>query len=220
MTQKIRRTLRQAFPKYALYWSAINSLLTNEDSYLYTTGWMRSLRESKPVDKDGREVPWMCYPVIRFLENRLHKGLDLFEFGSGHSTLFYARLVRSVTSVEYDEAWIQTVSARAPDNVSLIFRKRDEDGEYCRSIRSTGQRFDVVVVDGRDRVNCIGQSMDALTTAGVIVLDDSQRQIYAEGIDYARAKGFRALDFEGLKPTGPDVARTTVLYRSNNCLGI
>jgi protein-L-isoaspartate O-methyltransferase len=41
----------------------------------------------------------------RVLERRLNKTLSVFEYGSGYSTLFYARCARSVISVEYDQAW-------------------------------------------------------------------------------------------------------------------
>jgi hypothetical protein len=216
----VKGILNKAFPKYALYWKAFNSLFRNENSYLYSTGWMRSLRERKPVDKDGNEVPWMNYPVIKFLKDRLRRDFNLFEFGSGYSTLFYARLVQCVTSVEYDEEWFQIVKKIIPENVILIFKEKDINGEYCRVINSTGQKYDVVIVDGRDRVNCIKQSIEALTVRGVIVFDDSQMEHYLEGINYAKEKEFRALDFEGLKPTGDEIDRTTIFYRRHNCFDI
>jgi len=220
MKSKAKSILGKAFPRYALYWRAFNSFLRYDNSYLYSTGWMRSLREGKPVDKNGGDVPWMNYPVVRFLKGRLRKDFQLFEFGSGYSTSFYARLVQSVTSVEHDEEWLRVARKIAPENVTLIFKEKDINGEYCRVINSTGQKYDVVIVDGKDRVNCIKQSIEALMSRGVIVLDDSQMEFYLEGINYAKEKGFRALDFEGLKPTGYEVDRTTILYRCDNCFGI
>lgn len=220
MKPAVKAILNKAFPTYVLYGRGFNSLLRNENSYLYTTGWMRSLRERKPVDKDGNEIPWMNYSVIKFLGDRLRKDFNLFEFGSGYSTLFYARLVQSVTSVEYDEEWFEIVKKIAPENVKLIFKEKDINGEYCRVINSTGQKYDVVIVDGRDRVNCIKQSIEALTVRGVILFDDSQREFSLEGINYAKEKGFHALDFEGLKPTGNEIDRTTILYCRDNCFDI
>ena len=61
----------------------------------------------------------------------------------------------------------------------------------------TEQQYDVVIIDGRDRVNCIKQSIKALSTEGVVLLDDSHREKYKEGIDYVKNNGFRSLDFEG-----------------------
>ncbi|MBI5142058.1 MAG: FkbM family methyltransferase [Nitrospirae bacterium] len=178
------------------------------------------MKEGKPVDNAGNVIPWMNYPVLEFLANRLEKDFHLFEFGSGYSTGFYARLVNRVTSVEYDASWFRLVKDTLPENVALIYKEKDVDGEYCRVIRSTGNKYDVVVVDGRDRVNCIKQAIGALTDRGVILLDDSQRDEYREGILHAKQMGFRDLSLEGLKPTGSGMDRTTILYRHDNCFGL
>ena len=100
------------------------------------------------------------------------------------------------------------------------FIEADVDGEYCRSIRRSGRTYHLVLVDGRDRVNCVKQSIDQLSQEGVVLLDDSEREGYREGIEYACSRGFRRLDFEGLKPTGGKPHRTTIFYRSENCLGL
>lgn len=107
-----------------------------------------------------------------------------------------------------------------PDHVKLIFRAQDVDGEYCRSICSTDEKYDVVIVDGRDRVNCIKQSIASLSPSGVILLDDSQRNSYQEGINFALTNEFKALNIEGLKATGSGIDRTTIFYRKGNCLNI
>ena len=162
----------------------------------------------------------MNYAVVAFLERRLNKTLSVFEYGSGYSTLFYARCARSVISVEYDQAWYASIGPRLPPNASLLFVPHDVDGEYCRAIARTGEYFDVVVVDGRDRVNCVRQGMQALSSRGVIVLDDSERAKYASAISHAQQNGFLSVDFEGLKPTDSSWCRSTILYRRENCLGL
>jgi len=207
-------------PVPALRYKAYRQLIKGSDSYLYATGWMQSLRARRPLDVNSRPVPWMNYPVIGFLEERLTKDLSVFEFGSGYSTLFYAARVKSVTSVEYDKRWFDFVQKEAPANVQVFFQAKDADGDYCRMVLASGALYDVVVIDGRDRVNCIKQSIAALSPRGVIVLDDSQRQRYWVGIEHARSQGFRALHLEGLKPNEPVMARTTILYRSGNCLDL
>ncbi|MBN1340258.1 MAG: hypothetical protein JXA03_13090 [Bacteroidales bacterium] len=207
-------------PAAALRFRAYKNLISNGDSYLYSTGWMESLKQWKACDQNGNPIPWMNYPVVNFLEERLTEQLTLFEYGSGYSTHFYAQRVKTVTSVEYDKKWFRTLMENLPGNVHLLYKEADIDGEYCRSIGSTGSLYDVVVVDGRDRVNCIRQGILSLTPAGVIILDDSGRSSYQEGILHAKGIGFRALHFEGLKPTGFGTDRTSILYRDMNCLGL
>lgn len=181
---------------------------------------MKSYEEARPIDSSGQPIPWMNYSAIKFLRDRLNSECRLFEFGSGYSTAFYAALVRDVTSVEYDESWFHLVKGLVPKNVTLIHREKDVDGAYCRSIIEAGCCYDIVVVDGRDRVNCILQSLTVLSEKGILLLDDSQRGRYQPGLDHAREKGFRSIEFEGLKPGWVDVHRTTILYRNDNCLGI
>ena len=38
--------------------------------------------------------------------------------------------------------------------------------------------FDVVLVDGLDRVDCVNTALSALTPAGVMILDDTHRTDY------------------------------------------
>ncbi len=216
MKERLMGIFRRFLPRLA----AFHGLILNKHSYLYDIGWMESLQRGFPYRKGGSEIPWMNFAAIAFLEQRLRREQALFEYGCGHSTLFYARLAGSVTSVEYDKGWHDLMAKKAPPNVTLIFQAHDRDGEYCRTIRRSGAPYDVVIVDGRDRVNCIKQSVDCLTPRGVILLDDSCRSSYRPGLEYAMERGFRALEFEGLKPTGYVMERATLLYRSDNCLGV
>ncbi len=198
----------------------VYKLLLHKSSYLHATGWSRSLRERKPVDAAGKPLPWMNYAVIALLKDRLKKDMRVFEYGCGHSTLFYADRAESVTAVEYDEKWLARIKDIAPGNIRLIYQADDVDGAYCRSIHTTNEQYDVVIVDGRDRVNCVKQALDALTPNGVLLLDDAQREAYAEALRHAESRGFRPLALEGLKPTGTDLERTTLLYRPDNCFNI
>jgi len=216
MNTTLKRALTRRFPNL----SACYSLVANGESYLHASGWIESKRRGYPCRPDGSELPWMNYAVVAFLERRLNKTLSVFEYGSGYSTLFYARRVRNVISVEYDQAWIASIGPRLPPNASVLFVPDDVDGDYCRAIARSGDSFDVVVVDGKDRENCVKQSMQALSSRGVIVLDDSQRAGYAPAISYAQDNGYLTVDFEGLKPTESSWFRSTILYRRENCLGL
>lgn len=199
---------------------ALNRLIIRKKSYLHTTGWVNSMKLGYPCSRDGSELPWMNYQTINFLKERLHKDLNIFEYGSGYSTLFYARLANSVISIEYDKKWLKLMESKVPDNVTLIYKEKDIDNKYCRAINEFNQDFDIVIVDGRDRVNCVKQSIKKLSDKGAIILDDSSRDRYRQAIDLVENSGFRTLTFEGLKPKGSDIYKTTIIYRDGNCLGI
>ena len=195
------KKIKTSLPFY-FHYKAFKRLVANRNSYLHQTGWFKSLEQGRPVDANGAEIPVDEFSLVKFLRDRLTKDLSLFEFGSGQSTIFYARLVKHVTSVESEEPWFQLVKKTMPENVQLIYQPEDTDGKYCRSVRVSGQKYDVIVVDGRDRVNCVRQSTEALSERGVLLLDDSHRDKYADAISHLKEKGFLMLPLEGLKPSG------------------
>ena len=82
------------------------------------------------------------------------------------------------------------------------------------------EKFDIIIVDGRDRVNCCKQAVEALTESGVVVLDDSERTGYWEGIDFLLKNGFKQLSFSGISPGLFYLKSTSVFYKTNNCLSI
>lgn len=217
----MKKILYKTFPRLGRYYNILfRELLHDERSYLQATGWMRSLKEDKPVAQNGDPLPWMNYPMIEFLEERLQKDHTLFEYGSGFSTLFYAERVGSVVSLEYSKKWVEILQKQVPSNVELLHVEKDEDGKYCRAIQTTEKKFDIVFIDGRDRVNCLKQCLDNLSERGVILFDDSHRERYQEGLQFALEKGFKQLHFQGLKPTGYKHYRTTLFYKPHNCFNL
>lgn len=216
MSPRFRQFLKATFwPVWSTY-----ILLFRQNSHLRTSGWLRSIRKGYPCTDDGQYLPWMNYSVIAFLEERLRPDMRMFEYGAGYSTHFFAQRVGHVVSVEYDEAWYTTVMETICQNVELRHIPKDVDGRYCRAVLSETEPFDLVVVDGRDRVNCVKQSILALSPGGVILLDDSDREKYAEAMQIAKAAGMKSLSLVGMKPNTPRCQKTTIFYREQNCLGI
>lgn len=185
---------------------------------LDSSGWFESLARGFPCDQQGNPLPWLCYPAISLLSQRIRPGFRVFEFGSGYSTLWWASRVEQVISCEHDEAWARIVSAKAPGNVRVISAPLD-DG-YPLAAAATGLSFHVVIVDGRKRVRCAANSVQCLTQDGVIVWDDSERGWYQDGLSALASQGFKRLDLAGFSPLVGQSKQTSVFYRPDNCLGI
>ena len=190
------------------------------DGYLLETGWFESFRKLRPVNAKNEPIPWVTYAFIDFIEPRLNDQMIMMEFGSGYSTLFYSKKLKHVHAVEHDEPWFKEMSGQMPKNVSLSHVKLDTNGDYASFAKTTGIKFEIIVVDGRDRVNCIKQSIDSLSSNGVLVLDDSERDEYKEGIAFLKSKNYRSIEFWGIAPGIFFRKCTTVFYRDGNCLGI
>src|SRR5262245_18982304 len=58
------------------------------------------------------ELPWFSYAAIDFLEDYLEPNMSVCEYGSGGSTLFFAKRTRSVFSIENDPRWFELLSCR------------------------------------------------------------------------------------------------------------
>ena len=195
-------------------------LVGRRSGYLSQVGWLRSFRTGESVDRAGRPLPWYPYAATAFLEQRVTRHMSVFEYGSGSSTLWWSERVSRVVSCEHDRDWYERLRPRLPPNVEYMHVELEPGGDYSRAVSKYSCAFDVIVIDGRDRVACALNVPDALKPDGVIVWDDSDRQRYAPGCELLNAKGFARLDFTGLGPIRRQAWRTTVYYRPTNCLGI
>jgi precorrin-6B methylase 2 len=183
-------------------------------------GWFRSFREEASVDGDGNPIPWMTYPAIEFLKLRIRTEWSVFEFGCGRGTLWWASRVREVISLEHDHNWYQQIAPTLPKNVILNQVNLILGGAYSKKIREYQRKFDIVILDGRDRVNCAINSLEALKPSGVIIWDNSDRKEYDQGYRFLFENGFRKIEFIGFAPIVNFKSETGIFYRSGNCLGI
>jgi hypothetical protein len=188
--------------------------------YLTETGWFKAYRSRSPVGADGEPIPWVTYSFIDFIAERIQKKHTVFEFGSGNSTLYYAKRAQRVVSVEHDKAWFDKISGSGPENSEIIFCELRKDGDYSRMPLSLKLKFDIIIVDGRDRVSCCYHSPEALTEQGVVVLDDSERAAYHPAREFLLGNGFKELSFSGISPGLFYRKSTSVFYKPGNCLGI
>ncbi|MEF1254501.1 hypothetical protein [Vibrio sp. M260112] len=190
--------------------------------YLSDIGWLKSLELGVPVDSNGEPVPWVTYPFIDFISERLKDTHRIFEFGSGNSTNFYSARASFVHAVEHDEKWVEYLRRNnfLKGNVSLQHVSL-EDG-YSRSFekRSDTGTFDLIIVDGRERVSCIKSVISLVNECAVIVLDDSERERYKDAIEALTKANYKQLDFYGLAPNVTYKKCTSVFYKKNNCLNI
>jgi hypothetical protein len=93
-------------------------------------------------------------------------------------------------------------------------------GEYQNEILNYNKVFDIIIIDGRERVQCSMNSLNALKENGVIIWDNSDRLKYAKGYNFLLSNGFKRIDFSGLGPINPHAWCTSIFYRVGNCLDI
>jgi len=186
---------------------------------LQAYGYARSLRTGLPLDLNGAPLPWLPYCLIALLEQRLSKDLTVLEFGSGFSTLFFMTRVQFVTSIEHDRQWLERLRPQVRSNVRLLCASGDSAASYCEPLGEHGT-YDLILVDGIHRVECLRRALGCVSERGVILLDDSDRAEYVEAFTLAAAAGFRKLSLLGHKSGSAGLHWSTIFYRDRNCLGI
>ena len=188
--------------------------------YLLEIGWFESFKSGEPVDADLKPIPWFTYSAIDLLKERLNNNLRLLEFGSGNSTLFFAERTKKIISLEHNKDWHQKVTSKLPENVELIYTSSATDKDYLKPLVENNIKFDVVIIDGIYRNECIMNSLNHLSESGVIILDDSERQDYKAGIKFLIDSRFKQLNFSGIAPGIFFRKCTSIFYRANNCLSL
>ena len=193
-------------------------LLHYRRSFVRTSGLLRSFRERRPVDAAGNPLPWVSYPAIHLLNERLRPDHTVFEFGAGYSTLYFAARCGAVTTVEHDREWFDEVARVAPENVRLLHRNAGP--EYWGAAAQGDVRYDLILIDGLERARCLVGAAQALSETGVVLLDDSHREAYRSAVEDYVEGGFRALRLVGAKPNHLTESECLLMYRDGNCLGL
>lgn len=196
-------------------------LTFDPDSFFKHYGYINTIPTGKPRDKNGEPIPWMSYDMVEFLDEKLNKELSLFEYGVGYSTMFFAKRMKSVTSIEHHEGWFNDISAQLAhmENIQIKLFKLDEG--YEEAVKQEKEKFDVILIDGRKRATCAINSFERLSDHGVLVLDDSNRDQYQDVFTFYEGKGYKRISFSGLAPTSFRRHITTIFYKGgNNCFDI
>ena len=158
--------------------------------------------------------PWLPFEVTEMLASRLGDTAVVFEFGGGGSTAWFSDHAASVTTVEHDPEWYGMLDAELGHaaNVTLIHRPPDPDFDgYVHAIDAyADQSFDVVVVDGRQRVRCFERAIGKVRPGGLLLLDDVERAWYKKAFTLVDWPRYVVRDFAPCKPT---LGYTAVFHR-------
>ena len=160
-------------------------------------------------EKLNPDKPWLCPGTIAFCEAKLSSTMKAFEFGSGRSTIWLARLVGHLISVEYDERWYQEIlrrldlaNVRNVDYLSIPLehaRSAPEQASYDPLPKYVGvldrildHSLDLIVIDGHYRANCIRHAVPKLASGGYLIVDDVIR--WSNLVDMGIPPGWRVVD--------------------------
>jgi len=165
-------------------------------------------------DGNNSPLPWITYPCIEFLDRLNLKDCNVFEFGSGSSTLYWSQKSRSVTSVEKDRQWFDKVEGCLPSNCTLSHVGADLD--YINHINQYKRNFDIIIIDGAVRYPCAQEALKKITARGVIILDNTEW--YPKTAKLLSSAGYTQIDFIGFPPINAFPSATSIFYRSSELI--
>ena len=132
--------------------------------------------------------PWLTKEATKILDSRLKPTDLILEFGSGRSTVWFAKRVKKVTSVESNHVWIKKVQ-RILERDGLLSKveiwhiKRTKDypnklkiedySQYDKLFEQIDfQSIDCCLVDGGDRDYLAISSLEKIKIGGMLVIDN------------------------------------------------
>jgi predicted O-methyltransferase YrrM len=159
------------------------------------------------------ELPWISYDAIEMLREHLKPNSRVLEFGSGMSTIWYARNAGHVVSVEDNKNWFDTIGKVFRDNkvANITYSLAENAENYVNAGVNAGGCYDLIMVDGSFRSDCIRVSLPLLASGGIIYLDNSDKHSSGSGGDtrlaeelllkYARENDCEVSSYSDFAPT-------------------
>ena len=137
-------------------------------------------------DAIANEIPWLRPDATRYLLSNLPDNSKIFEWGMGSSTIWFANLRHNIISMELNSDWFKIVDECLAKNdldlfASISLRVDMEDyADYI--LRYPDEHFDLVMIDGRNRCRCLGNSLSKVKIGGMLCLDNSEREEYQKAV--------------------------------------
>jgi len=130
----------------------------------------------------------------------------ILEWGPGDSTIMMAEWCPDavIASIEHQEEWynfwLKEFEKKKITKISLFLKGAPEENRedlwwmyYTQPLNDMIHKsFDLIFIDGRERVRCMEYAKKVLNPGGVVILHDAQRGEYAKGIEL-----FEVIDEDG-----------------------
>jgi hypothetical protein len=152
----------------------------------------------------AKNKPWLSPASISILQECLDRSMTGLEYGSGRSTLFFAKRVNHLICIEHHSEWFELISRELSENniknidyikipVSVNETKKEIENRYKQAYQKDNEiyveyyervsdypdsYFDFIIIDGRARVECSKRAIPKLKSGGIFILDNSERKRY------------------------------------------
>jgi hypothetical protein len=209
------RVARRVLPRFLFnILRSVGTALGTPLIFSLSSGHFRSSFARRAVDRHGHPIPWYTYPAIDYLSRKDFRNTRVLEWGAGQSTLWWAGRARAVVAVESDQSWYEALRPQLPSNAVVHLT-----GPDLSALRDKiNGPFDLIIVDGLDRLRCAELSLDLLSEGGAILLDNSEGTWSGDGsypiIELFKRCNFSRVDFYGYSPGVSSKQCTSLFFRT------
>jgi hypothetical protein len=153
--------------------------------YFFKKHWTLTYVLNKIKYKLGKrkykEAPWLVYEAIDYLANQIRETDNVFEWGAGKSSIWFAKKCKSIISVEHNEKWYNDLMLLQQNNpklknLTLIF---NPDNAYYEKLIGNYEDnfFDIIIIDGIRRPECANSALNKLKLNGLLIIDNADRYL-------------------------------------------
>lgn len=168
--------------------------------------------------------PWWPYDAVSWVARILPPEAQVFEYGGGGSTLWLHDRGARITVAEHHTGWYRHLTEALPSAVKVLLVPPQAAGSVTSAVEPgffddyvaaiDGQpegALDLVITDGRARVDCVRRAMPKVKPGGLLLLDDTERARYLPAVEMLA--GWERHVFTGLKPGSRTPAQTSAWKR-------
>ena len=171
-----------------------------------------SIFQKKSLNTKSEVLPWYTYPAIEYLSSLDFSESEVLEFGAGSSSVWWASRSKSVLAVEHNREWAETLQKKI-SNLHIEFASTES--EYLNA--GVGNKFDVVIIDGVWRQECVDLAGTLLNENGIVILDNADWHPLAAR-KLREELNLLQVDFHGFGPINDYTWTTSIFFkRSFNC---
>lgn len=164
-----------------------NFLKRVEAQTLLPMGWLLSAEKEISVDQHGQPTPWWTLPAIEFMNSIVSNHWRVFEYGCGHSTLWWQQKVNQVIGVDHDPAWVQKIKPQLVERNKALLKEKGAPANnhalqfsdrYLKSVHKQNFDYDIEkitrrglndseFIDYADSINQVGGKFDCIVIDGM-----------------------------------------------------
>jgi hypothetical protein len=199
---------RKIYPFY------FRNIIRNFRTLAFDYNQLTSMKKRSCINKNNNPIPWYTYPAIEYPNNLDFTDKNLFEYGSGNSSLWWRERCKKIISIEADEKWFSKIQNLKNSNFDC--RLEIDKKKYILQTDIFGS--DIIIIDGLWRSECadfvIAQIDNNKINPNMLIFDNSDW--YPKTISKLndRLKHWVQVDFSGFGPINGYTWTTSIFINS------